>query len=510
MQNEAEVFPLSLDEKEPFAVELAARSWDTPKPGIEELGWGSSVWTRQSSAVETASVCIPWAVSTATTASATEWDSIDDAPRWGTASSDAPHPVWPSSASWDTPVTESSEWAPVTPEAATIATEEIPETPETEFASWTEPSEPTESTHSTEPTESTHPTEPTESTQSIVAPPSDILDAGIPFHQLAASHAALVSAVASSMPLSPATAPTPSAVAAFNAPTVHASEDADHADALAVATRDDVAADPLVIAAPPGIPPPTAAKAGRFAKMRAERAKLSSPEMEDTEALNTEALNTEAVNTDAVAIEPDTDVSSDKWTDGLTSAIILAQRDQRLALAAEGVTKKNEAEGAPRSGAKHAKKRAPKAAKIRNTPSRFFAQKSDDEVLLDEAQSAGASNVLRVAAAVSLAAGIGLFGYTVARGRSSTPTPPPVATTVVPTVPATPAPVVITIAAAPTVPAVPAVNAPVEFARPVAVDASGDLFATPDPASPSTTPTTAPPASTGDDLSFSSGSDFSA
>ena len=137
----------------------------------------------------------------------------------------------------------------------------------------------------------------------------------------------------------------------------------------------------------------------------------------------------------------------------------------------------------------------------------FFAKQTDDELLLAKSNTAGAPVALRVAAVVSLAAGIGLFGYTVVRGTSKPKVVAPVTTVAPPTagaetppssVPAAPivADTTPSAVAAPTV----AVD-PVDPLTPVptlAPGADGDPTATP----------TVPPA--GDDLSFSSGSDFTA
>ena len=123
MHNEAEVFPLSLDEAEvfpltlseaaPFARHPAASSWDMPEPEVEEPTWSSSVWSRPTAVVEPVNASAAWAVSTPTPASANEWDSIDDAGRWSTPTSDSPAPVWPSNTAWDAPETASTGWVPV-------------------------------------------------------------------------------------------------------------------------------------------------------------------------------------------------------------------------------------------------------------------------------------------------------------------------------------------------------------------------------------------------------------
>ena len=332
--------------------------------------------------------------------------------------------------------------------------------------------------------------------QSFSTASANVVDAGIPFHELAATHAASVGALASpSLPYPDAT-PAPNTFALLNATTMDDSgSDLD----ASMTQRIDVAADPSVIATPAVTSLPTSIKVGRFAKMRAERAKPATPELVPHVASG-------GVHVGSV---PGTDVE--------TPASVIDFDDRRLAVGTPA-TLGDEAAGAP-TGGKHAKTKQPKAAKVpkvAKAASTFFAKKTDDEVLLDEAYPAESSNVLRVAAAVSLAAGIGLFGYTVVHGKSTTPTSPAVATSV-PAVATTPASVVVNIAA-PTVPAAPVVSAPEALPLPGAIDAADDIFASSDPASLSTAPPSAPPVSTdptastasnGDDLSFSSGGNFS-
>ena len=550
MQNETEAFPLSLDETEVFPLidndaaafdhQPAASSWDMPEPDVAEPAWGSSVWSRPTAVVEPAIASVPWAVSTPTAASASEWNSIDDAARWSTPTNDSPAPTWPSSASWDAPETASAGWAPMASDGEPTS---IARTPQAESTSWpasntavalthtsqhlAEPQELVEPQDIAEPHDLFVPRDPaapqelTELQQQgpvassaiwgdipppppplFATAPANVLDAGIPFHQLAASHAASVGDLASPPLLSPEPAPTPNTFALFNAATMNDSG----SDLAPMAPHIEAANDPIVIVTPTVASLPTSVKAGRFAKLRAERAKPATPE-----------LAPQAANGVANGNANGMDVGSVTETNLAPPTPITDSQEHRLAFAA-AATPDDEAVGVPTSG-RHAKKKTPKAAKAGKAakaigaPSTFFAKKTDDEVLLDEAYPASSSNVLRVAAAVSLAAGIGLFGYTVVRGKSSTPTPPAVATSV-PTVATAPASVVAPIAA-PIVPAVPVVSAPVASPLPGAVDSADDIFASAEPASPSTTPTiastaaTAPTAANGDDLSFSTGGNFS-
>ena len=515
MHNEAEVFPLSLDEAEvfpltlseaaPFARHPAASSWDMSEPEVEEPTWSSSVWSRPTAVVEPVSASAAWAVSTPTLASANEWDSIDDAGRWSTPTSDSPAPVWPSNTAWDAPETESTGWALVASdgESTSIAAVALPPPPHDQV----EPQDLAEPQELAEP-EQEGPVASRAIWGDVPPPPppppsfstasAKVVDASIPFHELAATHAASVGALASpSLPYPDAT-PAPNTFALLNGTTM----DDPRSDLDASMTqRIDVAADPLVIATPAVTSLPTSIKVGRFAKMRAEREKQATPELAPHVANG-------GVHVGSV---PGTDVE--------TPASVIDFDDRRLAVGTPA-TLDDEAAGAP-TGGKHAKTKQPKAAKVpkvAKAASTFFAKKTDDEVLLDEAYPAESSNVLRVAAAVSLAAGIGLFGYTVVHGKSTTPTSPAVATSV-PAVATTPASVVVTIAV-PTVPAAP-VSAPEALPLPGAIDAADDIFASSDPASPSTAPPSAPPVSTdptastastasnGDDLSFSSGGNFS-